>query len=490
MNYNPGDFFMVSPDTEYCGLDFLIKKLGINKFIFFRRHTDDIRKLTDRIWEIKSLCWPIVPVIAVDEEGGRVSRLSHIIGDFPSAMSLAACSDRLIYRTAHFLFSSLRQLGFNLDLMPVLDILSSHKNRCLSTRSYGYGPETVRRCAGLILKAAAGQGISCCYKHFPGLGKTDSDSHFELPFINDKMDEDIAIYKELFGQYRHYPVMIAHSLYRQLSKKISTFSSEIINDLLKEKLGFKGAVISDDLLMGALDTAGPTDMRALKAFEAGIDLLLVCRLDERFFNMYDRFQSSIKHMDNKRLTDSQKRLESILPRPFACNIFDPMKGQLKDSILREISDGLFESALADIKREKISELKSGNIKLFLPEKIHPWSPVIETSTGIGNFKRNRLEVERYDINKGIFITADPGPAISILVTLNPYYCEEYSRSLIKIDNMKINFYIISLGEPHENLFIRNASCIINLYTTNPFVLNNTIERLLQHIEASEQIFYE
>lgn len=483
-DFNAGEFFMVAPDTDLCSLRFLIKELKINKFIFFKRHTQDYRSMLCLISEIRYLAYPAIPLIAVDEEGGLVSRLSHIIGELPGAMALANCNENTLHNAMTHLHRGIKQLGFNLNFMPVLDILNNYSNTSISTRSYGYDHETVKRCAGIVIQAVKDKGVYYCYKHFPGLGRADLDSHFELPQINHKKEElmsDAMIYKVLFDKFKHHFVMIAHCFYPDISCRISTFSSDIIEGLLKGEMGFMGVVVSDDLLMGALDGEKQIENRAINAFRAGIDLMLVSKLDERFFKMYQAFEKKLRDSNIKtsRLNDAKSRLSRIIKEDAFPESYNPQAGIIPEKLLKEISYDLYEKArIIKPAGERIKD-----IEVHIPSNLGSYSPVSEnhvfTSDGIADL--GEIAVRVYESDKGPDIEYISKDCIYIILSINPFYNENCLEKFMLIDKDVKNFYLLSMGEPQENSFIRNAISIINLYTSNRTVVLSALKRLLSDI---------
>ncbi len=476
--HKAGNYFITAPDTENFSLEYIIKSLHINKFIFFRRHTRDKEKMLKTISAIRYLCFPDIALISVDEEGGMVSRLSHIIGGIPGAMALSACDDSIIYEVYSFLFGALRQLGYNLDYMPVLDILHNFKNSSISTRAYGYDRKSVERCASIAVFAAEDQGMFCCLKHFPGLGRTEIDSHYGLPVISGEksaIEKDMEIYRNILKERSNCFIMTAHALYRDFGDSISTFSRKLISGKLKEDLAFSGAVISDDLLMGALDSEILMENRAVKAFKAGMDLLLVSRLDDRFIRMYSALEKSIEEgaVTNERLNDADKRIAFSSLKAAGRSYFSPQESIIPESILHQVSDILYSRA----KIMPGTRTAIERIIIHIPSKILSYSPVIEehvfTGTSIAEFKS--IGIDLYD--SFIDISNIDRGKTHIIITANPYYSEMHIENLKELDEKLEAYYMISLGEPQEGFLMHNAKKIIYLCTANETVLIDVLIRL-------------
>ncbi len=477
--HEPGSYFIIAPDTDVYSLEYLIKTLKINKFIFFRRHSEKISDLISKISEIKYLCYPSDYLISVDEEGGMVSRLSHIIGSIPDAMALSKCSTGDVYEVYSALFRAIRQLGFNMDFMPVLDILGKYKNRCISTRSYGYDSETVSRFAGLALQSAEEQGILYCMKHFPGLGRTETDSHLALPVIKggiSKLEKDIGLYRSFLKSHNHRFIMTAHSLYPCLDDSLSTFSGRIVTGFLKKDLKFSGAVVSDDLLMGALDAEMSMEQRALRAFTSGIDLLLVSKADDRFFRMYSAIEKGIRDgtITPDRLGDADSRIRSATMPDTGKFYYDSQASFVPVNILKNIAQILYRNA-------RVKKAMFKDITVYLPGRIMASSPVTDGQDFIKDSVKDLGQVNIIVYHNSIDTDKIDKKGTHIVLSANPCYNDILLESLKTLDSILMGYYVISLGEPQEGSIFDNAEKIIYLSTANETVVMECLKRLIRDI---------
>jgi beta-N-acetylhexosaminidase len=228
----------------------------------------------------------VPPIIAVDQEGGRVDRLKHIFTPMPSADLLRASGEASVAgRMGEIAAEALRTLGFNVNFAPVLDIASDDAaNNGLKGRYLGSNLAEVVRLGGAYLEGLQHGGIVGVGKHFPGLGAAVIDSHSDLPTIDRSREEilknDIAPYTELFSKInaRLNAVIIAHGHYPALDGPAplpSSLSKNVVTGLLREELGFKGLTITDDLEMGAITATRDLSEAAVMAIEAGIDMVMI-----------------------------------------------------------------------------------------------------------------------------------------------------------------------------------------------------------------------
>jgi beta-N-acetylhexosaminidase len=263
----------------------IIRDVQPGGFILFGRNIQDpaqVRELIDNLrGEVRH-----APIVTIDQEGGRVSRLRECGAEPPSAKQLREHGDlRLIERHGALTGELLHLFGFNLDLCPVLDLsFQGDLDNSLKNRTWGETPEEVILRAGAFNRTMRDQGILSCGKHFPGYSRAAIDPHHELPVIARPRAELEAAewrpFRELHAELD--AMMIAHANYPALddSGLPASLSAKIIRGILREEWGYQGAVISDDLDMGAIVGRYGLADSVLRAVEAGNDLLLLCHRPE------------------------------------------------------------------------------------------------------------------------------------------------------------------------------------------------------------------
>jgi beta-N-acetylhexosaminidase len=217
------------------------------------------------------------PILAIDQEGGTVARLREGVEIIPSMMALGAAGDlELAQRAGEQTAFDLRRAGCTLDFAPVLDLALDPGNTVIGTRSFGADPQSVAALGGAFAAGLVRGGITPCYKHFPGHGATSVDSHRALPVLDASettlLARDLVPFAAVAPQASAF--MSAHVLVPELDSHCpATLSRSIATDLLRSKLGFNGALVTDCLEMDALAAYGPAQS-AVEALIAGADLLL------------------------------------------------------------------------------------------------------------------------------------------------------------------------------------------------------------------------
>ncbi len=274
-------------------------------------------KLRATLDELRSLLGH-EPVIAIDQEGGRVSRLRGLVGcaEPPSARQLAEKGDSaLLERHGRLTGQLLRLFGINVNLCPVLDIAYDHDaDNSLRNRCYGQTPEQVTRNARRFMQGQTKEGVLCTGKHFPGYSRATIDPHHELPVIErsaaELEDSDWIPYRALLPQLDF--IMVGHAIYPQIdsTKQITSLSRKIITEILRERWSFPGLIISDDLDMGALTRHVKLEDSVQIAMHAGTDLLLLCHSLDRV----DFVAESVGELPDSVLQPAEERLSAMRPR--------------------------------------------------------------------------------------------------------------------------------------------------------------------------------
>ena len=229
------------------------------------------------------------PLIAVDQEGGRVARLTpaHGFSATPSARDIAATLDPRGARAAYAqMAAGLTEWGFNVNFGPVADVDVNPDNPIIGAlgRSYSADPETVADYASAFVLGHRGYGIATSPKHFPGHGSSAVDSHLALPEITDSWSRiELEPFRELIACGLADMVMVGHLHNARLqgdSPEPSSLSPAIVRGLLRGELGFDGVVITDDLQMEAIAATHTLEDTVLRAVAAGNDILLFANYRE------------------------------------------------------------------------------------------------------------------------------------------------------------------------------------------------------------------
>ncbi len=250
--------------------------------ILFKRNiksTNQLKKLIKNIKRyVKDKRFPIL----IDEEGESVTRLSNIFKHkfsqklFGDIYKINPKSGSILYkRYINNLATFLKNLGININTIPVLDVLRKNTNQIIGNRSFSTDTNIVKKMGQICVNSCKDLKIGTVIKHIPGHGCATLDSHLKMPKVKKSYNELNKIDFYPFKNNNSMFAMTAHILYKQIDNKdVATFSKIIINKIIRKKIGFKGILISDDISMKALKYDLVTN--AKKALSAGCNIVLYC----------------------------------------------------------------------------------------------------------------------------------------------------------------------------------------------------------------------
>lgn len=213
--------------------------------------------------------------LAVDEEGGRVARLANSSGfDLPRYQSAAAVEDTA--EMGRTIGAYLREYGFNVDFAPVADVNSNPDNPVIGTRSFSNDAQEVREKAAAMALGLMEQGILPVYKHFPGHGDTSEDSHLQLAALHKTVEELRTVEWLPYWDLCLPAVMVGHIAAPEAGVDgPASLSYTAVTEWLRGELGHEGLVITDSLAMGAITQTYTPGETAIKAIQAGVDIVLM-----------------------------------------------------------------------------------------------------------------------------------------------------------------------------------------------------------------------
>jgi beta-N-acetylhexosaminidase len=313
---------------------------------------EQLRALLDSVREVV----PTPPLFGIDQEGGLVDRLRRIFTPMPSARTIRQHGDLAAARALGRVTGEvLRMLGFNINFAPVMSIMTEDRDLLsngLYSRSYGRSPGEVLGYTTVYMRGLQGTGLLGCLKHFPGIGAGEVDSHEEMPVVrlshDDLIAQDLAPYIELFQRRddRVRCVMVSHGGFPNVDIKEETtggliepasLNYNIVTRLLREELGYKHLVVTDDLEMGAIARHCEIEDAVVRAALAGNDMFLICATPETIKRGYDGLLAAAKSgkLSEERINVSLERIartKTIMEPPLPLDL-DRFKS-LSDEILK------------------------------------------------------------------------------------------------------------------------------------------------------------
>jgi len=350
-----GQFFFIGlPGTELDDATRdLITEVQPGGVIIFGRNVASPEQLRSLLDGIRRLL-PTPPLLGVDQEGGLVDRLRKIFTPMPSARTIRQHGDLAAARALGRITGEvLRMLGFNMNFAPVMSIMTDDRDLLsngLYSRSFGRSPGEVLGYSTVYMRGLQGAGCVGCLKHFPGIGAGEVDSHEEMPVVklshDDLIAQDLAPYIELFQRRddRVRCVMVSHGGFPNIDIKQevtggllepASLNYSIVTKLLRDELGFKHLVITDDLEMGAIARHCEIEEAAVRAFLAGEDMLLICATPEKIRRGYHALLAAARDgkLPQERVHRSLRRIATLkvtveVPLPFDRERFETLSREV------------------------------------------------------------------------------------------------------------------------------------------------------------------
>lgn len=257
-----------------------LERLAPGGVILFRRNVEDPAQVRALTRDVRAVLGPRA-IVSLDQEGGRVQRLRAPFTEWPPMRRIgAAGSPALARQVGRILGREVAAAGFDCDFAPVLDVDSNPASPVIGDRSFHRAPVAVARLALAFAAGLRDAGVLACGKHFPGHGDTEVDSHLALPVVRRgaRALERVELSPFRAAVRAGLPMlMTAHVVYTALDPdRPATLSPAILRGLLRDRLRYRGVVVSDDLGMHALDAFGSLSDLGAAAVSAGCDLLLAC----------------------------------------------------------------------------------------------------------------------------------------------------------------------------------------------------------------------
>jgi beta-N-acetylhexosaminidase len=292
----------------------LLTRLQPAGVILFARNI----KTPEQTWQLLRECQKCVATplfTCVDLEGGTVDRFRDALGLSPSAADVFFTGNRKLFRRGGKLIGeNCRSLGFNVDFAPVLDLAFEASRGVMGSRAVSATPRETVDYAREFLAGLRAANVMGCGKHFPGLGEGKLDSHQESPVIEKPLKslwaEDLLPYRTLRQQLPF--VMISHAAYPQVTgdRTPASLSKVWITDVLRNRVGYRNLIVSDDLEMGGVLSAAPIGEAAMEFIRAGGDLCLICHREDYIAQAYEALTNTAER-DSKfarRVAEAERRV--------------------------------------------------------------------------------------------------------------------------------------------------------------------------------------
>ncbi|WP_313214009.1 glycoside hydrolase family 3 protein [Soonwooa sp.] len=414
-------------------------------------------------------------MIGMDAEWGLFQRIAKAY-KLPWAITLGAIQDeKLVYDMAAKIAADCKRMGINWDFAPVVDVNTNPSNPIIGNRSFGSDVNNVIKKASSYSHGLQDNNILAAIKHFPGHGDTSADSHYDLPLVDHKIDRldqiELAPYKNLIKEGIG-GVMVAHLYVPALEKEANvpaSISKSIITDLLKNKLGYKGLIITDALNMGAVaNRYQPGQLDAL-AFKAGNDIMLFSQGVKEGKRLIAEGLSK-GEISKDRLGESVKKI--LLTKYYlGLNKYENKNPEniivdINNASHQQLVQGLYENALTLLKDDKqLLPLKSTDKIYYLPLEEAPYNT-------FANVLKSNLNVEVITTSQLNKLSKNSKLIIGVhkdnTTAYKPYKISETSKQII-LKAAKSNQVILDIfGSPYalRDLDTTDISTVLVSYENN------------------------
>lgn len=478
----------------------LIKEYKIGNFILFVRNIDTIdglAKLTSSIHELCNKELGIMPFIAIDQEGGMVSRIMDTHALVPGQMTISAAKAKGAKEIGKIMADSLLSLGINLNFAPSVDVNCNPNNPIIGVRSYGDDPKIVASIAKEVISGMQENGLIACAKHFPGHGDVEVDSHLGLPVLN--------FSKERLEQRELYPfkeviesgvksIMSAHIVFNEYDKTSpATVSSAIITKLLRQKLHFKGLIISDCMEMKAIDDLYTAPVGAARGLIAGLDMACICHTLEKHKQAVEVISKAVS---DGLLTEEEidKKIERILKAKKESLTYIKKKFyEVKDhkEELEKIDNSISQEVV-DLSLTKVSGddyALNGKCLVLYTEPIA--QTIAEDEIELSNLgelikhENSDIDVIKYvtDAYDNDLINKTLGYDTVVFVSYNAFNNPSQAKMINELNHKHPNFYIIANRNPYDYFIIEGKANFYSLYEATTLSNNTIVKFVLGKISA-------
>ncbi len=504
-----GQLFMVAAysnktDAHIQEIEALIKEQHIGGLIFFQGNPRAQATLTNRYQGIAEV--PLL--IGMDAEWGLGMRLDSTM-NFPRQLTLGAIQDnQLLYQMGREIARQCKILGVHVNFAPVVDVNNNPANPVINDRSFGENKYNVAQKGLAYMKGLQDGGVLACAKHFPGHGDTDMDSHKSLPTIphNASRLDSLELYpfKQLINNGVG-SIMAAHLYIPSLDSSSNTavsLSKNVVTDLLKTKLKFKGLVFTDALNMKGVSsyfTPGEVDLKALLA---GNDVLL---FPEDVPTAINKIKQAIKDSLIQQ-SDLDKKVKNILKTKYWTGLndnnpiaADSVNLQLNTMYAELLNRKLYESALTIAKNEKatipLKNLDKLNIASIVianrkneesvfQKTLNLYAPMrtFRVDKSLSQDAMSALEEQAAAYNTVIIGVQDMSKYLS-----KEYGITETTRTLINNLSKKTNVILTIFGSPYSLKYFENVPNILVAYEDNDITQSLAAQLIFGGVKASGKL---
>ena len=483
----------------------LIRKYKFGNFILFARNVVDLpqlEKLTRDIYEEVMDSIGIMPFIAIDQEGGNTVRIMDKLTFYPGSMTLAASDLSNAEIIGHMMGKHLISLGINMNFAPVLDINNNPKNPIIGIRSYSDKPEIVSKYGIEVMKGMKSEGVISTVKHFPGHGDVEIDSHLGLPVL--PFDKERLYNMELkpFIDAINNDVqniMAAHIVFQEVDKENpATVSKDILKGILRDELKYTGLITSDCMEMKAISDTITTPGGVLKGIQAGDDLVLVSHTKQLQIDSANLLKLSIEdkslsieEVDEKvkRILKYKNEVYSVMNKKFFNN---PDNLEIfNDESQGEVLQNIVDSSLTFVNGKKL-ELKGKTLIYWSQQFASTIAEDILNGDNMGDLinkeipSADTLEYIADQYSEKLVKESKIYDTV-VFISFNAFSYQNQTKMINEINDICSNFYVISIRNPYDYLYLNQSINYYTLYESTPNSMRTVVKFLKGEIDAEGKL---
>jgi beta-N-acetylhexosaminidase len=473
------------------GISEMIRDYHVGGIIYFRRNIKSLRqvfKLSNELQAISINQRVGLPLmISTDQEGGIVHRL---IGGthFPGSMVLGATKNtELAERMGQAIAKELETVGINMNFAPVLDVNCNSLNPVIGVRSFGEDPFWVAKLGVAFIKGVQAEGVIACGKHFPGHGDTVADSHLTLPVVKHDRNhlEKVEFYPFMQAiQAGVDSIMTAHICFPSIEPKEdipATLSYNVLTNLLRKELGYRGIIITDCMEMKAIADGFGISEGAIMSIKAGSDIVLVSHSINKQKQAIEMVVEAVRkgEISEERINQSLLRILQLKKKRICLkSIIGSDYQKIDKKMDEELAYQIAKKGVTLVKDESnlipIDLLNSKKI-LVLDFSLKCSSLVeddIENKNLLVNFlKEEGVEVKHHTFFEGEYAMPSlEGIDRIIVCSFNAIHNPYQVKIIRKIQTLSIPFIVLAICNPYDLQVFPEVSTFLTTYDYSPFNL--------------------
>lgn len=452
--------------------------------ILFARNVDNPQQLAELTWQLHEAAkYPLL--IAIDQEGGTVARLREGFSESPGALALASIHDNreaVVEEVSFVLAAEMKALGINWTYAPVVDIHYNSGNPTVGTRSFGADPEDIATLAAAAVRGFQKGEVAACAKHFPGLGNTSIDTHLALPTLDTSVEQlrsvDLLPYRVALDN-QLATIMTTHTIFSALDKEYpATLSPIIIQQLIRDELGFAGVVTTDCMEMKAIDDNYAIADSVVAAALAGVDIILFSHTAAKQAEAYEHLLAAVQsgRVPLDTIETANKRIEALKARfptgkPDVTHIYTPEHQQVMQTAARaSISQPRSEAGVLPLKANDSRRIL---LVEFAPGVVD--SPVQETtnSSHLGYYLHQRFPGSEIVVmpampsQEDIAAIFERETDVLILATRNAHLIPAQEQAVKMLSQHPATTILLALRNPYDARLIENTTVLCSAGDSRP-----------------------